>query len=193
MASRPMPAFLFVAACLLLSGLVMRRQIAAHPRPPVDRQADPSLGGPRQGYPRQGGFLPPSFPPGLIGLPVETNTWHVMKGVGRASVIAPIQGQLAAFGKNDAVKAVSYQRRGLFRRFTPDEFLDRIQEQAPAFAHCRVARFGAVWADPDRQHADVRVSVDGEDGREAEGLYEMVRQNGAYRVAGFRGGGWMPK
>ena len=51
----------------------------------------------------------------------------------------------------------------------------------------------ARWLLAPRQHADIRVSPEGENSREANGLYERVRQDGAYRVAGFRGGEWRPK
>ena len=192
MASRPLPAFLFVAACLLLSGLVMRRQIAAHPRPPAERAVDPRQGSPGYpGYPGQGGF-PPSLPPEMTGQPVDKHTWHVLEGPNRESVVAPIQAQLAAFRKNDAQEIMRYQRHGPFR-FPPGAFLDRVLDLSPVFAQSRAARFSTVWADPDGQHADVHVSVQGGNGRAAEGLYEMVRQDGQYRVAVFQGGGWVPK
>ena len=194
MASRPLPAFLFVAACLLLSGMVMRRQIAAHPCPPMEQRSDPSQGFPSQGFPSQGGFpplFPPSFPPALTGLPVDVGSWHVLKGREREGVVMPIREQLVALENGDE-KAARYQRRGPFR-FTPMEFMERVEAQSNVFARSRSARFGTVWADRDGQHADVRVVVQGDGGQKGEGLYEMVRQDGVYRVAGFRGGGWMPK
>lgn len=172
MNSRNLSILGFVALCLLLSGWVLRRQIAAHPRP---QKADESQ---------------EQIPPAFLGQPVDPLTWHVATGPERQPVLRSIQGQLAAFRANDSGQAMFYQSRGLRRNFqSAAAFTKIIRSRYPEFGHCRSAQFGPVWLDAAHQHADVTVTVQGEDGYLARGAYWLVRENGLYRVAGVEGGG----
>ena len=179
MTSRSLSVIAFVALCLVLSALVLHRQIAAHPASPEipqeTEQADKPI---------------PNFP----GRAVDQRTWHIANGVGRSLVIASIQDQLNGLRGGDAQEAVKYQSRRLRRNFSsPEAFLQMIQTHYPEFGHCRAARYGPVWADPTGQYADVIVTVRGENDLLARGDYLMVREDGLYRVAGVSGGGRIPE
>ena len=156
----------FAALCLGLSGLVLRRQIAAHPPP-----APPPAPTPR-----------PSPPPA-----------HVAGGAARRAVLDTVLGQLAALRAGDADKALSYQSRGLRRNFgSAAQFTRMIVTHYPEFGRSRAADCGPVLTDPTGRYATVVVTVTGEDGRRARGYYQLLREDGVYRVAGVVGGQPLP-
>lgn len=156
---------LFVALCLGLSALVLRRQIAAHPKPRVsEAQAD-------------------------AGRPVRSRTLHVAAGPARREVLNTILGQLNALHSDDAGKAMFYQSRGLRRNFrSPEQFVRMIAARHPEFGHCRSAQCGPVWTDATGRYAEVIVTVQGENGRRARGYYQLIREEGGYKVASVEGG-----
>jgi hypothetical protein len=141
--------------------------------------------------PRWGNYQPSQFPREWTGLPVDKRRWHIVGGAKRAEAIDCIQGQLDAFRVGDGVAAGSFMRQRKGKRFPSQLFLNRILEMAPEFGSSRSASFGPVWIDKEGQHADVFVKVVGENGKPAQGTYKLIRQEGVYRVAGLRGGGWM--
>ena len=171
MPTRRFPALAFVLLCLALSGLVLRRQMAAHPRPPAPPEPGASL---------------PAFQGQWQTMP----GWHAASGPTRQAVLASVLGQLDAFRRGDADRAMFYQSRGLRRNFaSPQAFLDTIRRSYPAFGHCRSVSFGPVGADKTAQYAEVVVRVRGPDGRAAQGDYLMVLEDGRYRVRAVSGGG----
>lgn len=158
---------LFVALCLTLNGLILGRQMAAHPAPPPDA-AD---GRNAQGC---GG-----------GRFWDRRQFHVADSSTRRAVLGSIHGELDALRRGDADRAVSYQSRELRREFTrPADFLSMVAARDPEFAHSKSASFSLVWADGDGDRAGVRVTVTGKDGHSAQHFYRMVREGGVYRVAG---------
>ena len=172
MTSRTLSAAAFVVLCLALSGLILRRQMAAHPVPHTQPGQE------------RGDAQSPFF----SSLP-NRGGWHVAAESTRKAVTASIQGQLDALRDGDGPKAVSYQSLGLRRSFgSPQGFIDGIRRGYPEFGYCRAARFGPVWTDKTARFAEVDVTVQGEDGRTAQGDYQMVREAGGYRVAGVLGG-----
>ena len=187
MTLRSVTPVVFTILCLALSGLVLRRQISAHPR----LTSESTLEGRQIAIQRQGKYRPNQFPPGWIGLPVDKRSWHIVGGSKREAVIDCIQGQLDAFRAGDGVAASSFMRQRKGQHFPSQLFQERIQEMAPEFGRSRSASYGPVWTDKEGQHADVFVKVVGEDGKLAGGTYKLVRQEGVYRVAGLRDGGWM--
>ena len=177
---RRVAPLLFVALCLGLSALVVRRQIAAHPAPrivaaPEEPLEPEELSGPgERPYP---------------GQPVDPKTWHVLTGPERSRVLNAVLGQLAAFRTGDADKAMFYQSTGLRRKFrSPGEFERMIVAEYPEFGHSRAVQCGPVWADPTGRFAYVVVTVLGANGHKARGGYELVQEEVGYKVAGVAGG-----
>ena len=170
MTSRTLPTAAFVILCLALSGLVLRRQMAAHPvRPEPLRQNEAHS---------------PFF-----GAPSDRGNWHVAAEPTRKAVTASIQGQLDALRDGDGPKAVAYQSVGLRHSFgSPQGFVDGIRRGYPEFGYCQSVHFGPVWADKTAQFAEVGVTVRGVNGRTARGEYQMVKERRGYRVAGVLGG-----
>ena len=174
MTTRSLLAALFVALCLALSGLVLHRQIAAHPAP--DIRQDAGSGGEQ-------------FPPDFLGPDGDKLLWHTADRAESKPVLAAIQGQLDAFRAGNARQAMQYQSEGLRRNFpSPEAFLAMIRSHYPEFGQCRSAEFGPVLMDTARQHAYVLVIVEGKDGFQAQGYYFLLREGGVYRVAGVQGG-----
>ena len=174
MPTRRFPALAFVLLCLALSGLVLRRQMAAHPVRPAPSDQE------------QGAALPPAFGGRWPTIP----GWHTASGPTRRAVLASVQGQLDAFRAGDADKAMFYQSQGLRHNFaSPAAFLDTIRTHYPEFGDCRSVHFSQVGADKTAQYAEVVVTVRGPDGRAARGDYEMVMEDGRYRVLSVAGGG----
>ena len=170
MTSRTLPATAFVVLCLVLSGLILRRQMAAHPiLPTPQEQSEPQ--------------------PPFQGAPSHRGTWHVAAEPTRKAVTASIQGQLDALRDGDGPKAVAYQSLGLRHGFgSPEGFVSGIRREYPEFGYFRSAHFGPVWTDNAARFAEVIVTVHGANGRTARGDYQMVKEAGGYRVAGVLGG-----
>ena len=173
MTSRTFPAIAFVALCLGLSGLILRRQMAAHPvlhAPPRQEQGD--------------------YESPFRGAPPDRGDWYVAAEPTRKAVTASVQGQLDALRDGDGPKAVFYQSRGLRAGFaSPEGFVASIRRGYPEFGYCQSARFGPVWADKTTRFAEVIVTVRGANGRTARGDYQMVKEEGGYRVSAVLGGG----
>lgn len=165
---------LFVALCLTLSGLILGRQMVAHPAPPPN-----SAGESRGTEGREGGGGGDHFS--------DRRGRHVADAATRNAVLGPIRGQLDALRRGDAARSVSYQSQGMRRQFTrPADFLNMVDAYYPEFAHSKSASFGPVWTDADKRDAGVQVTVVGENGHQASGRYWMVREGGVYRVKGVR-------
>jgi hypothetical protein len=160
---RMIVAVVFVALCIGLSGLLLRRQITAHPKPP---RMD------------------------ILSTKPDPNIWHVETGAVKKAVTGSIQAQLVAIRAGDANKAIYYQSSGLRRHFaTPQQFVQSITRNYPEFGHSRSAEFGPVWVDKTGNYAQLVVTSRGENGRRARGYYLMVREDGVFRVSGVEGGG----
>ncbi len=163
----------FAALCIGLSAFVLRGQFAAHPKPP-------------DAPPRE---FPGGERPTDRALPVDPKTWHVATGPARREALTTIGGQLAAIRAGNADQAWFYQSRGLHRNFhSPQDFVATIAGNFPEFGHAASVAYGPVWADPTESHADVVVTVRGQNGRLARGYYALIRQDGGYKTASVLGG-----
>ena len=172
---RQLLAVVFVALCLSLSGLLLHRQMAAHPAP-LEAATHLPAGFLYPGTESAAQFAAPKF--------LHTATGPVQK-----AVIHSITAQLAAIRAGDADKAIFYQSTGLRRNFpTPQAFVQSITIHYPEFGHSRSAQFGPMVMDTTADHAAVAVTVLGENGRWARGDYRMVKEEGVYKVAGVLGG-----
>jgi len=102
----------------------------------------------------------------------------------RAAIRAVIESQMAAFQRDDAVKAFSFANPMIQRMFgTPDRFLSMVREgYAPVYRPSDVA-FGAVT--PEDGKWIQAVSVIGPDGQLTLALYTMEQQpDGGWLIAG---------
>ena len=162
MKSRPIVAAFFVALCLLLCGLILRRQIAAHPLPPVsERHFDGD---------------PQDLWSGLQG-------GHVAAPAMTAQVRQTVQGQLTAMRDGDGLKAMSYQSRAMRRMSgNPGQFEQHIVSEYPEFGHCRHAHFWPVWTDKTGKMAWMVVIAEGKNGHHARGIYQMVQEDGQWKI-----------
>ena len=153
MNARPVVAAVFVALCLLLCGLILRRQIAGHPLPPEARQS----------Y---------DFHPASLEVTRQAQD--------------TIGGQVAALNAGDGSRAWLYQSRALRHNFSGvKQFLQMINARYPEFGQSRLVRYGPVWVEPGSGRAQARVIVEGKNGREVRGVFQLVREGGALKVDGF--------
>ena len=166
--------FVFAALCVGLSAFVLRGQITAHPKPPpVPEAREPSA---------QNG-------PTNSGRPVDPKTWHISMGPAQKAARMAVGNQLAAINAGDVDRAWFYQSRGLHRNFRSGQaFLAEIKRNFPEFGHAKSAVFGPVWTDATGDHADVIVTVRGQNGNLARGYYWLIQEDGGYKVASVRGG-----
>lgn len=172
---RRVTPLVFAALCLGLSALVLRRQVVAHPKPkPIADMRNP--------------YTQMDAPP--PGIPADPRTLHIEKGQVRSAVVDTVTRQLKAIRAGDADRAWFYQSQGLRRGFrSPKEFQSMISARYPEFGHAKRVACDSVWTDPSRNFAGVVVTVQGDNGRRARGLYLLIREGGGYKVAGVRGGG----
>ena len=116
-------------------------------------------------------------------IPVMASAQSIGSG-DKAMIRNVIEGQMAAFLRDDAVKAFSYANPMIQRMFgTPDRFLSMVREgYAPVYRPSDVA-FGALT--PEDGKWIQAVSVIGPDGRLALALYTMEQQpDGTWLIAG---------
>jgi len=177
MSPRTLASLLFVLCALLLGGVILKPWLAGRPA------RRPSLGSQMQ-EDRQN-----SVAPGLLGASADARTWRLAPRPTREAVLASIRGQLAAFREDDYARAFQYQSLGLRRNFAgPAAFRAQISQGYPEFAHSRRVQFGPVAADRSQRRAAVVVTVTGQNGSQAQGLFLMVREDKAYHVGGVMGG-----
>ena len=164
-------AAVFVVCCLLLCGLILRRQIAAHPLPP--ETAERSEGG-RDGR-GQGRFW--------MGMP----GWQPASPADSALAYQTVAGQIAALKAGDGPKAWSYQSRSLRRRFSsPAQLMQVIAGQYPEFLHPRRVKYRPVFTDKSGQTAHAAILLEDNDGNRAWEDYLLVREDGQFKVGGVQ-------
>ena len=169
MKSRSVAASFFVVFCLLLCGLILRRQIAAHPLPPETRHqfaSDQRFSGGQQGFWS------------------DFKDWHPAAPSVAKQAHETIQGQLAALRAGDGRKALFYQSHLMRERFAgPDQFMEMIANQYPEFGHSAAVRFGPIiWTDKTESRARVLVKVEGENGQHDQEIFLLVREGGQFKV-----------
>ena len=168
MKTRPALAAVFVACCLLLCGLILRHQIAAHPLPPetASREEDGANGGTGQRRFWMKGWHP--APPALSALA------HTV-----------VAGQVTALAVGDGPKAWGYQGQMLRQNFgTPDRFMQVIARQYPEFLHPSRVDYWPVLTDASGTQAREAVLLEGKNGRRIWAGYQLVRENGQFKVGG---------
>ena len=160
MNTRPVAASFFVVFCLLLCGLILRRQIAAHPLPPESVQ---------RGGGGQGEGMSQNWPP------APPATTKQVRDVVRA--------ELAALGSGDAAKAMAYRSGFQRQRFSdPNQFLQFVRERHPEIIRDHVVRFGPVQADPEDENAWTVVWMEGPGGEHAQSGFVLGREAGQFKI-----------
>lgn len=171
MKTRPVAAAFFVICCLLLCGLILRRQIAAHPLPPETAQ-------------RGGGYQPDGDGRGDPQFWMKPQNWHPAPAPLAAEMEATIQGQIAAFNRGDGAGAASYQDRTMRQKMgNPMDFMHMISSRYPEFAQSRKVQVGPIWIDKSKHFGQAIILVEGKDGEQIDGKYLLVREGGQFKVA----------
>ncbi len=118
----------------------------------------------------------------------QAPAWKPAPGAQRAAAAASIRAQLEAFKRDDWEKAATYQSEALRRNFrTTAQFRAIIENNYPQFANYKSVAFDAARALGNQVEMQVRLT--GQDGIKVRAVYLMVKERGAYRVAGVQGGG----
>ncbi len=158
MNTRPALAALFVACCLLLCGLILRRQIAAHPLPPeAARPAGP-------------GFS-------------DEERWQAATPADRRQAQRVVTAYLAALRGGDAPAAAGCRSAWLRERFrTPAEFLAAARGRFPELSAWRRAAPGPVETDSDGQRCRTAFLLQEADGAKVRALFLLVREDGRLKI-----------
>lgn len=171
MKPRSVLAAFFVVLCLLLCGLILRRQISAHPLPPDTgrREAEGSAG---DGGGRFGG---------------DFQDFHPASPAVAASARKTVEGQMTALNTGDGAAALTFQSAGLRHQFSdPAQFIAMIAVQYPEFRQSRHVDCGPVWSDSDGDRVRARVRVEGRNGHHVRAVYWLVKEGGQLKVGGVR-------
>ena len=174
--ARPIAATLFVACCLLLCGLILRRQIAAHPLPSDTASAGRfGSGADRQQYEGEQGWQPAS----------ASNVKQTQ---------AAIKGQLTALRAGDAAGAAVFQSRRLSGRFgSSTDFLRIIQARRPELVGWKSIDFGPVQTDSAGRYARSIVWLQGKAGDRTPALFLLIREGGQLKIDRLRAEQMVPQ
>jgi Domain of unknown function (DUF4864) len=91
--------------------------------------------------------------------------------------------QLAAFRRDDWASAYAFASSGIQAQFGPEAFRAMVTQGYAPIARSRAATVGRVEA-VGAQRGLVEVRVEGENGETIDALYELVEEQGAWRVNG---------
>lgn len=162
-------AAVFVVCCLLLCGLILRRQIAAHPLPPETAQGfETDRDGQGRFWMGKEGRQPAS--------PADSALVH-----------QTVAGQLSALKAGDGAKAWAYQSRGLRQRFSsPAQLMQVVAGGFPEFLHPRSIKYEPVLTDKSGQTALAAIVLEDEHGNRVQAVYHLVREGGEFKVSGVQ-------
>lgn len=162
-------AAVFIVCCLLLCGLILRRQIAAHPLPPETAQR---FGEDRDGR-GQGRFW------------MEMEGWQPASPAVSALAHQTVAGQMAALQDGDGPKAWGYQSRSLRQQFSsPAQLMQIIARQHPEFLHPRSVIYRTVFTDKSGQTAHAVILLEDENGNRTGEDYLLTKEDGEFKVSG---------
>jgi hypothetical protein len=100
-----------------------------------------------------------------------------------AAMTRTVLDQLAAFRRDDWTSAYGFASSGIQAQFGPEAFRAMVTQGYAAIARSRTATVGRV--EPlDSRHGLVEVRVEGENGETIDALYELVEEQGTWRVNG---------
>jgi hypothetical protein len=119
---------------------------------------------------------------GSLALVLATTAGGQPGDQGRAMAQAVLE-QLAAFRRGDWAAAYAFASSAIQAQFTSEAFRTMVTGGYAPIARSVSATVGRVEA-LDGQHGLVEVRVEGESGETIDALYEMVEEQGAWRVNG---------
>jgi hypothetical protein len=100
-----------------------------------------------------------------------------------AAMARTVLDQLAAFRRGDWTAAYAYASSAIQAQFGPEAFRAMVTRGYAPIARSASATVGRVEA-LDGQRGLVEVRVEGENGETIDALYELVEEQGAWRVNG---------
>jgi len=100
-----------------------------------------------------------------------------------AAMARTVLDQLAAFRRGDWAAAYALASSAIQAQFGPEAFRAMVTRGYAPIARSATATVGPVEA-LDGQHGLVEVRVEGENGETIDALYELVEEQGAWRVNG---------
>lgn len=161
MSTRPVAAAFFVVFCLLLCGLILRRQIAGHPLPP---DAKPQYGQGQQGF--------------------DFQSWRPASASDAKQVQRVVQEELDALRDGEAARALAYRSRFRRQQFPdPNQFLQLVRESHPELLRDNAVRYGPVRVDPGGENAWVIALMRGRDGKRARGGFLLEREGSVFKIS----------
>ena len=100
-----------------------------------------------------------------------------------AAMVQTVLDQLAAFRRGDWTAAYGYASAAIQDRFTPEAFRKMVTEGYAAIADSAGSTvLGAIVL--DARHGVVEIRVRGRNGQTIDALYEMIEEQGAWRISG---------
>lgn len=116
-------------------------------------------------------------------------SWRAATALERKAAQTAITRQLDAFKRDDYQKAAQYQSKSLRANFpSVAAFRRMIRTNYPQFARYKTVEFGSEQIDSAGRYFRVPVTVLGSDGIAVEAMYDLIVEEGGWRVAGVRGG-----
>lgn len=100
-----------------------------------------------------------------------------------AAMARTVLDQLAAFRRGDWAAAYAFASSAIQAQFPPEAFRAMVTGGYAPIARSASATIGRTEA-LDAQHGLVEVRVEGENGETIDALYELVEEQGAWRVNG---------
>jgi hypothetical protein len=100
-----------------------------------------------------------------------------------AAMARTVLDQLAAFRRDDWKSAYAFASSGIQAQFGPEAFRAMVTGGYAPIARSRTATLGRIEV-LDGQRGFVEVRVEGENGEIIDALYELVEEQGAWRVNG---------
>ena len=193
MQTRPIAAAFFVVFCLVLCGLILHHQIAAHPFAAVsDRQG--GMEGPFGG---NGPLRRDRHPDGdgrfervkhldrrRLDFWRDRQDWQPASPEITQEAQQTVNRQLTALRDGDPVQAFSYQSQELTQVIpTPAMLARRINSQSPEFGNSSQLRYWQIMTDKSQRQARAFVMVEGKAGGYARGIYLLTLENGQFKVS----------
>jgi hypothetical protein len=115
--------------------------------------------------------------------------WRVATEQERHAALSSIKNQLDAFKRDDYEAAMKYQSNGLRQNFPSAKvFRHMITNGYPQFAHYKSVTFGSEQIDTSGKFFEVPVIVVDSHGVKADALYDLIMEEGLWRVNGVQGG-----